>query len=264
MWDAAKSWLPTIAATCRAGAKKLNISVISLATAGRETYLMGMKIVRRIAHRLTHQGAAYLLAATLLVGNVATSGAQEAPILDETAKADVARIEQYLNAITTLDSRFVQFSGQGIAEGRIFMSRPGEMRIEYEPPVPILMVASGFLLMYHDRELLQTTYLPVSETPAAFLLEDEIKLSGDVTITGYERGPASIRLTILDTDAPDAGSVTFTFEDKPLRLAKWQVKDAQGNDVDVALLEPKFGVEVDDELFSLIDPATGLPSDATE
>ncbi|NNE83980.1 MAG: outer membrane lipoprotein carrier protein LolA [Alphaproteobacteria bacterium] len=264
MWDAAKSWLPTIAATNCVDAADLNISVIPLATAGRQTYLMSMIRVRHLARRLTHQGAKYLLAAALLAGTAATSGAQEAPILDEAAKADVARIEQYLNALTTLDSRFVQFSGQGIAEGRMFLSRPGDMRIEYEPPVPILMVASGFLLMYHDRELLQTTYLPVSETPAAFLLEEEIKLSGNVAITGYERGPASIRLTILDTDAPDAGSVTFTFEDKPLRLAKWQVKDAQGNDVDVALLEPKFGVAVDDELFSLIDPTTGLPNDAAE
>ena len=65
-------------------------------------------------------------------------------------------------------------------------------------------------------------------------------------------------------DAPEAGSVTLVFEDAPLRLIKWQVKDAQGNDVDVALLEPKFGVEVDDDLFSLIDPALEYPGESGE
>ncbi len=234
--------------------------MISLATGGAATYLGCMNNLRASARR----GAKWLLAIAILSVGSAGTNAQPAPILDESAKADVARIERYLNELTTLDSRFVQFSGQGIAEGRIILSRPGDMRIEYEPPVPVLMVASGLLLMYHDRELVQTTYLPVSETPLSFLLEEKIELSNDVTITGFEHGPASIRLTILQTDTPDAGSVTLTFEDAPLRLVKWQVKDAQGNNVDVALLQPQFGVEVDSDLFSLVDPALGYPDENGE
>jgi outer membrane lipoprotein-sorting protein len=206
----------------------------------------------------------WLLAIVILLASIPPATAQPAPILDAAAKADVARIERYLNELTTLDSRFVQFSAQGIAEGRIVLSRPGDMRIEYEPPVPVLMVFSGYLMMYHDRDLLQTTFLPVSETPASILLEEHIQLSGDVTVTGFERGPASIRLTVIETDAPDSGAVTLTFEDAPLRLVKWQVKDAQGNDVDVALLEPKFGVDVDSDLFLLIDPAQVYPHEALE
>lgn len=206
----------------------------------------------------------WLLVATVLAAAPAPATAQSAAVLDAAAKADVARIERYLNELTTLDAKFVQFSGQGLAEGRVVLSRPGKMRIEYQDPVPILMVASGFLLMYHDRELIQTTYLPVSETPAGILLKDQIVLSGDVTITNFERGPASIRLTLVETDAPDAGSVTLAFEDTPLRLIKWQVQDAQGNEVDVALLEPRFGAEVDNELFSLVDPALGYDDDALE
>jgi outer membrane lipoprotein-sorting protein len=205
--------------------------------------------------------AKWLLTAVALFAGELPTNAQPAATLDDAAQTDVARIERYLNELTTLDSHFVQFSAQGIAEGRVVLSRPGDMRIEYEPPVPVLMVASGFLLMYHDRDLIQTTYLPVSETPVSILLEEEIKLSGDVTITGFERGPASIRLTIIETDSPDAGSVTLTFEDAPLRLVKWQVSDAQGNDVDVALQEPKFGVEVDSGLFSLVDPALEYPEE---
>lgn len=234
--------------------------MIFLAKAGAPTYLRGMDMVRP----LTRRSAKWLFAAAILLASTAASNAQPAPILDEAAKADVARVERYLNDITTLDSRFVQFSGQGIAEGRIILSRPGDMRIEYEPPVPVLMVASGVIMMYHDRDLVQTSYLPVSETPASFLLDENIQLSDDVAITGFERGPASIRLTIIQSDSPDAGTVTLTFEDAPLRLVKWQVKDAQGNDVDVALLEPKFGVEVDEDLFSLIDPALEYPKEDGE
>ncbi len=219
-----------------------------------------MGSIRHCARR----GAVWLLATAVLIAGATLANAQTAPVLDEAAQADVLRIERYLNELTTLDSRFVQFSTQGIAEGRIVLSRPGNMRIEYEDPVPVLLVASGFLLMYHDRDLIQTTYLPVSETPASLLLEENIKLSGDVTITGFERGPASIRLTVTETDSPDAGSVTLAFEDAPLRLIKWQIQDAQGNDVDVALLEPEFGTEIDGDLFSLIDPTLEYPDEGLE
>jgi len=234
--------------------------VISLESGGAAPYFSLMKTV----HTAVCQSALSLLATATLFAGIVQASAQPAPVLDEAALADVARIETYLNELTTLDSRFVQFSAQGIAEGRIILSRPGDMRIEYEPPVPLLMVASGFLLMYHDRDLFQTSYLPVSETPASFLLEEKIELSGDVTITGFERGPASLRLTIIETEAADAGSVTLTFEDSPLRLVKWQVTDAQGNEVDVALLEPKFGIEVDEDLFSLIDPVLENPDESIQ
>ena len=211
-----------------------------------------------------YRSATWLLAATILIVGAAPANAQADPVLDDGAKADIARIERYLNELTTLDSRFVQFSEQGIAEGRIVLSRPGNMRIEYEDPVPVLLVASGYLLMYHDRDLIQTTYLPVSETPAGFLLDEKIQLSGDITVTDFERGPASLRLTIIETDAPESGSVTLAFEDAPLRLIKWHVQDAQGNDVDVALLEPEFGTEVDGDLFSLIDPALEYTDEGLE
>lgn len=198
-----------------------------------------------------------LAAALAGPGLIAPAAADTVPAsLSEADRADIARIETYLNGLTTMDSRFLQFSQDGVAEGRILLDRPGHMRIEYAPPVPVLMVASSRLLMYHDTELKQTTFLPVSETPAALLIDDRIALSGDVTITTFERAPKAFRVTLVQTDSPDSGSVTLMFEDAPLRLAKWRVIDAQGTEVEVALLEPRFGVAFEDadELFSTVDP----------
>lgn len=203
-------------------------------------------------------------ALALLVLGAAPAGAEAvAAPLSPTDRADIARIEGYLNALTTMESRFLQFSEQGVAEGRIYLDRPEHMRIEYAPPVPVLMVASDLLLMFYDTQLNQTTFLPVSETPAGFLLDEDLKLSGDLMVTEFERGAQTFRLTIVETDTPDTGSVTLTFEDKPLRLAKWRVIDAQGAEVEVALLDPKFGVTFDDpdELFSTVDPRTRISVD---
>lgn len=205
---------------------------------------------------------AALLAVSMLAQPAGPARAAEAvpATLSEADRADLARIETYLNGLTTMESRFLQFSPEGVAEGRIMLDRPGHLRIEYSPPVPVLMVASSFLLMYHDTELKQTTFLPVGETPAAFLIDETIKLAGDVTITNFERAPKAFRITLVKTDAPDTGSITLMFEDSPLRLAKWRVIDAQGTAIDVALLEPRFGVEFENarELFSTVDPSSDI------
>ena len=135
------------------------------------------------------------------------------------------------------------------------MSRPGDMRVEYDPPTPVLMVASGRLLMYYDSALKQTSFLPVNRTPAAFFLRRTIDLSDGLTITAFERGPGTLRLTLVESENPEAGSISLVFEDRPLRLAKWQIVDFQGQRVEVVLLQPRFGVDLDDSLFDLVDPS---------
>jgi outer membrane lipoprotein-sorting protein len=201
---------------------------------------------------------AVLVAALLLASwSGAATAAEAVPAtLSEADRTDLARIEAYLNGLTTMESRFLQFSEGGVAEGRIMLDRPGRLRIEYAPPVPVLMIASGRLLMYHDTQLKQTTFLPVSETPAALLIDENIVFSGNVTVTAFERTPKAFRVTLEQTDSSDTGSVTLMFEDAPMRLAKWRVIDAQGTSIDVSLLEPRFGVAFEDanELFSTVDP----------
>lgn len=204
---------------------------------------------------------ALMIAAAL--GSPAAMADATPATLSQADQTDLTRIEAYLNSLTTMESRFLQFSEQGVAEGRIFLDRPQHLRIEYSPPIPVLMVASDIILMFHDTDLQQTTFLPVSETPAGFLLDDEIKLGGDLTVTEFERGASTFRVTVVETDSPASGSVSLTFEDKPLRLAKWRVIDAQGAHVEVALMEPRFGVTFRNpgELFSTVDPNTVISVD---
>ena len=209
---------------------------------------------RRIAESVRR--ALLGLALSLLIGAAAAFAASER---DAAVRRDIDRIAAYLNTITTVDSRFVQLSAEGTAQGRILVSRPGDMRVEYDPPVPVLMVASGLWLMYHDSELRQTSFYPVSETPAHFLLRKKIDLNEGLRVTGFVRGGGLLRLTVVDADEPDAGSITLTVADDPMQLVSWRIVDAQGTIVDVSLVNPQFGVPVDPELFSVIDPELGRP-----
>ena len=170
-------------------------------------------------------------------------------------KADVERVQAYLNGIRTLSSRFEQYSGDGgSASGQLWLARPGRMRFEYDPPVPVLLVANGKNIFYYDKELEQVSELRVEDTPAGFLLRDQITLSGDVTLTHFEHKPGAIRLTMVETAEPGQGSATLVLDDKPLQLRQWTIVDPQQKEVTVALTDPHYGVPVDEKLFYWTDP----------
>lgn len=165
--------------------------------------------------------------------------------------ADVKRVENYLNAIRTMRSRFFQVAPSGAqAEGEILLSRPGKLRIAYDPPVPILIIANGPTIGYYDRDVKQAQYLGTDLTPAGVLIREKIQFSGgDLALTRFERGQGALRLTLTRADDPGAGSIALVFSDTPLTLRKWYIHDAQGQTTEVALLGPQFGVEIASKLF---------------
>jgi outer membrane lipoprotein-sorting protein len=178
-------------------------------------------------------------------------------------RSDIAKAEEYLNAIRTLKARFLQIADNGAAaEGTFYLARPGRLRLEYDPPVPILMVANGRFLIHYDKELKAVTHLPINSTPAGLLVRERIQLSGDVTPTKVERGPGSLRITLVQTDDPQAGRITLVFSERPFALSNWQVVDAQGNTTRVALIEPHAGVPIDPALFRFTDPSMLSPGTA--
>ncbi|MEM7225084.1 MAG: outer membrane lipoprotein carrier protein LolA [Pseudomonadota bacterium] len=185
---------------------------------------------------------------------VQVGSASAATELDGDQLAAVLRAEIYLNQIKSFQARFVQISSNGaFAEGEVFVDRPGKLRFEYDPPNPILLIADGINLLYYDKELKQSTFIPLWETPLWFLIRDQIDLSKGVEVTDVELAKGVIRMTLQEEDAGDAGAVTLEFSDKPFALRKWEVVDPQGITTQVALINPEFGVALDKKVFDYGD-----------
>lgn len=178
------------------------------------------------------------------------------PAPAEAYAAELARIEAYLNDLGTLRSEFVQINPDGgMATGKLYYQRPDKMRLDYDPPTDILIIADGWgQLVYHDRQLEQTSHLFVSSTPLGFLLDDQIRLSGDVTVTAVEHGDNALSVTLIQTDEPNEGSIRLTFTEEPLELRRWTVIDPQGLSTYVVLEAPETGLPLDGELFRFRDP----------
>lgn len=196
----------------------------------------------------------------------AAGAAQSARLTPAQAEA-VERVEAYLNGIRTLHARFVQTTSRGArASGEVYLKRPGKVYFEYDPPHPVVILANGGTVLYFDRELQQTSYLPLSQTPLWFLLRETIEIDAeeDLRLAAVERGPETLALEITQPEAGAGGSVTLIFAREPLELSRWRVVDAQGVTTEVALVGLRTGVAIDPERFEagsldLPEPDLGRP-----
>ncbi len=205
-------------------------------------------------------------AMALLFGIVAASGGAPATAgaatLSAADRADVARVEAYLNKLGSVRAGFIQTTSTGaFAEGRLYLRRPGKLRLDYAPPVKLQIFADGFWLIYVDGELEQANHVPLSATPAQVLLAENIRLSGDTTVTRVERTRHMIRLYLVRTEEPDAGVLVLVFSDNPLALRQWLVIDAQGITTRVSLVNPEFNVFIDNKVFIVDIPSPDTGSD---
>lgn len=204
------------------------------------------------------------LAALLVTASVATVAPMPAVAAPAPAKLSaqdqtvVAQVEEYLNGIHTLQSKFVQVAPDGRqATGTFSLSRPGKMRLEYDKPIKDFVVADGSFIFYWDGEMRQQSSAPIGSTLADFILRKNIRLSGDVTITDVFQAPGVVEVSLIETKDAGKGTLTLVFEDRPFQLRKWRVLDAQGLTTEVALLNPRTDVSFDSAMFYFTEPKSG-------
>jgi outer membrane lipoprotein-sorting protein len=188
---------------------------------------------------------ALFLMAFLLAQPVAAQQAQ----FTADDRADVARAEGYLNGLTTLKARFTQIGARGeIAEGVFYLNRPGRLRFEYNPPATIHIVADGLRVIYYDKQLDHENAWLIAATPLAPLLARRVEFDFNAVVR-VAREPGVLRITLVDPQRRDKGSITLVFSDNPLELRQWMVIDAQGLSTVIALTNLEVGPALDPDLF---------------
>lgn len=166
----------------------------------------------------------------------------------------VRRVEGYLNNLKSVSARFIQISSNGgLSEGNVSIQRPGQMRFEYDPPVPIVMIANGATLLYFDKKLKQSTYLPLWKTPLWFLIREKVELHKDIQILRAQESDSTIQLELKAEGESDGTQMTLLFSDNPISLRKWEVVDAQGITTQVSLINPIYDTTIDEAIFKTDD-----------
>ncbi|SCA56483.1 Outer membrane lipoprotein carrier protein LolA (fragment) [Candidatus Terasakiella magnetica] len=179
----------------------------------------------------------------------------QAGTLSAEKQALAEKLRTYLNEMKTLTGNFAQISSNGAyADGKVYLARPGQMRLIYNPPSQTELIVRSGTIIYHDKEFKQVTYYPLNATPLAVLLQEELSFDKDVEIVDLSQASGVIELTLVDREDPGMGSVTLIFSDAPLELRKWSVIDAQGIMTQVSLLNSIMGRKIDSKYFDFVDP----------
>src|SRR5579884_36080 len=166
------------------------------------------------------------------------------------------RVAAYLNGIRTMTAHFTQRAGNGVVTGNLWVSRPGRMRFEYNPPSPILLIADTFYVYYYDKQLRKVQQVGLKSTPAWLLLRDPITFGSDVIVTRFERRPNQVLITVVERAHPDSGTLTMAFSENPMALQGWTIVDQRGKVISVSLSDLQFGMALDPRLFQYQAPYT--------
>ena len=186
----------------------------------------------------------------LLIPSVASAAAVAPAALTPQDQAQLQRIAGYLNGIRTMTAHFQQVANNGGASsGRLWVSRPGRMRFEYEHPATMALLADAGYVYQWDKELKQTAKVELRSTPAWFILRDPVNFGPDVVVTAFQQGGGTIRVSVVEAAHADLGSLTMVFTENPLSLRQWTVLDQQGRRTTVNLSEVQTGVALDPRLF---------------
>jgi outer membrane lipoprotein-sorting protein len=173
-------------------------------------------------------------------------------------KKSLNRIEKYLTGLTSVMSDFIQVSPAGdLAAGKFYLMRPGKLRLQYDPPTPILMVTAGDYLVYYDYELKQVNYIDMDDTLIGFLARSEVRFDDTVKVIDLTKASGSLRVTLIQAKRPKDGMLTLEFADNPLSLRNVVITDSAGQKTTMSLNNAKFGIALDEELFKFKDPNLG-------
>ena len=173
-------------------------------------------------------------------------------------KEDLARVEEYLSGIHSISTDFIQSAPSGdITNGKFYLQRPGRLRMEYNPPTPVLMVTSGSDIVYYDKELDQISRIGLDSTLVGFLARNEVKFDESVIVTKMEHGDKSLRISLIQARKPKDGMLTLEFSDRPLEFRNMNVTDSSGQVTTVSFTNARFNLPLPGELFVFKDPHLG-------
>ena len=192
---------------------------------------------------------------------ILTAAALAAPLCAQlTAQTnDLSLVTAHLKAVTTMTAGFTQTDRAGkMLSGTLTLKRPGKIRFQYQPGVPLLIVGDGKALTFIDYSVKQVSRWPIGNSPLGVLLDPTKDLARFARII-----PSSDSRVVLaearDPRRPEYGAITLAFArdgtaPAGLRLQGWIALDAQNNRTSVRLTNQRFNVPISDQAFTWRDP----------
>ena len=146
-----------------------------------------------------------------------------APVRAE--KISLSNLSSYLESIKKVSGTFTQInSDKTVSTGRIFIFRPGRMRMEYKTPDNSLVIVGGSqIAVFDSKSNTHPRVFPLRKTPLKILLEKKINLKTSDIIVSHEEVENSTVVVLQDPNLSSYGSLKLVFTDQPVTLRQWVI-----------------------------------------
>tara|TARA_B100000579_G_scaffold389232_1_gene362891 strand:+ start:238 stop:837 length:600 start_codon:yes stop_codon:yes gene_type:complete len=163
---------------------------------------------------------------------------------------NIKKIFSYLENFSTLKSDFVQINNNGsILTGKILLSRPGKIRIEYNEN-PLVVISDGKKVATVNKKLKNVTFYSLNDIPIKMLLYNDFELE-KVKILNYREKDNNLFLNLTEKKFAEEGFVEIIFEKNPFQMKKWTVISNDQSKTEVLLNNLEFDLEIKKNKFDI-------------
>ncbi len=173
---------------------------------------------------------------------------------DAISNVNRERIIDYLENFFTLSSNFVQINNDGdVLSGKLFVSRPGKFRIEYNQ-IPLIIISDSKRLALINKELKSISFHSFDQIPVNVLLFKKLSMN-EIKIFNLVESENTLSIDVINSKFEDKGFVKIIFETTPFLMKKWTIfkKDRTKTEVffdslslDGQLSQKLFDIESED------------------
>jgi outer membrane lipoprotein-sorting protein len=147
------------------------------------------------------------------------------------------KISDYINGLTTLQADFEQINSDGSIDiGKLYIRRPGRMRLEYTAPNNALVIAgAGSVAIFDDKSKNGPTLFPLKKTPLNLLLKKNVDLSKNEMITEHTTNNENTFIVAKDPKRKSQGSIKIVFSNSPVSLQGWTITNQSNQKTKIIL-----------------------------
>lgn len=170
----------------------------------------------------------------------------------------INQISEYINNIQTISSDFIQTNSNGESfSGIIKIKKPGLLLLDYNTPSNNKIISNGKEVALINKKNKTVTYYNLEQLPIKIFLDSNFSLN-NFKIIKYQEDEKKIEFEINDKINNNSGSIKFIFQDSPLLIKKWIIKDIQGFETQMFLSNTTINSKLDDVNFKIEDPKKKL------
>ena len=173
------------------------------------------------------------------------------PALSE--KFSLIELSDYFNRLNTFQANFRQFADDGsVARGILFIKKPGRLRIDYDKPEDLLILASGGQLAIFDpKGDPEPTSFPLRITPLALILAKQLTLVDSSNILSHEYVNGETSLSLFDPEHPERGHIKLIFSGNTPILDRWVMHDESGSITLMSIEQYRENISLNEMQFNI-------------